>query len=67
MLSAQEHPHPVALAPVSVGAAANPDITLLDRSEDLLGSIRAAANEKDASALRSAAEAYVLNTLKLST
>ena len=64
-LAAQEHPNSVAIASVSVGAAANPDMTLLDRSEDLLGSIRVAADEKNVSSLRSAAEAYVLNASKL--
>jgi hypothetical protein len=59
-LTAQEHSHPVPpVAPTGAGASANPDIIRLDRSEELLAAIRSTAREKDAAALRSAAEAYV--------
>lgn len=60
---AQEHPGQMA-APVPE-VSSSPDIAPLERSEGLLGSIRAAAGKKDAVALRSATEAYVSNIFAL--
>jgi hypothetical protein len=64
-LAAQEHSHPgVAATPVPE-VPANPDISRVERSEEILVSIRSAAGKKDAAALRSATEAYVSNISEL--
>lgn len=64
-LAAQEHSHPgVTAAPVPE-VPAKPDITRVERSEEILVSIRAAAGTKDAVALRSASDAYVANIFAL--
>lgn len=63
-LAAQEHSHPDAPAPVT-GAPASLDTARLDRSEELLGAIRSAAGDRDAAALRSAADDYVTSISEL--
>ena len=57
-LAAQEHAHPDVPAPAT-RAAVSLDTARLDRSEDLLRTIRSAADERNAAALRSAADDYV--------
>ncbi len=63
-LAAQEHSHPDAPAPAK-GAPVSLDAARLDRSEELLGAIRSAAGERDAAALRSAADDYVKSISEL--
>lgn len=64
-LAAQEHSHPGVTAAEVPKVPAKPDITRVERSEEILVSIRSAAGRKDAFALRSASEAYVSNMAAL--
>jgi hypothetical protein len=64
-LAGQEHSHSGVMATPVPEVPAKPDITRVERSEEILVSIRSAAGTKDAVALRSATEAYVSNISEL--
>lgn len=63
--AAQEHSNPGQLATPVPEASVGAEISRLERSEEILVSIRSAAGRKDAVALRSATEAYVSNISEL--
>ena len=59
-LAGQEPPRLDApVAPSTAGEPANSDVSGLDRSKELLASVRTAADERDGAALASATAAYV--------
>jgi hypothetical protein len=64
-LAAQEHSQPGVVATPVPEVPAEPAVTRLERSEEILVSIRSAFGKKDAVALRSASDAYVANILAL--
>lgn len=64
-VAAQEQSNPGQMATPVPEVSVNPEITRVERSEEILVSIRSAAGKKDAVALRSATEAYVSNISEL--
>lgn len=64
-VAAQEQSNPGQMATPAPEVSVNPEITRVERSEEILVSIRSAAGKKDAVALRSATEAYVSNIFEL--